>query len=527
MGIEAVVTAQITTESRAAREVVFSYQRENGTVEHAASIEDAMAICPVLGGMSVEQAGVMLELATLGNEALAKEAAEKGKSQAEQEDTQRDEPVEKVHTEQSREKTKNEKSKIPEPVQAQTELALDVPATQQELTEPALNKPTIKEIISEAVQSEAQKSIEPQVFEQLLPETIDRAVLAELEQQPHHELSEKEEIDEAEQKLDTLDKDVMDSVIDIAQDVNVGQEAIVSLEATQDITRIEQKRHPLTINQNNKDDVQQEVVKPNRDVGSVHIEPQATYTEHTSEPSLILYDDEQKEEIAVDSLILSTVAYEIAAEVVSTYDELITIINEQREFADMAIGITEDLFLAVDNDVDTSHAYQDFETFVSTQPVTEVPMSLEDVRIQANEQPLEQTISQVVATISQETNIHISESSQELAQVIAELREIVLSYSENGEAYPQLTPEITEQLIRLLRFVGYEKPSDALTQCVSTHGYLFLWQAIEYVVNQEKMTELGIWGATVVAVKNDEDIKSRVAKFLFGLIGVLNAEPVT
>jgi len=40
----------------------YTYTRENGTVEHAPSIEAAHRMCPILGEMSLEQAGVVLKL---------------------------------------------------------------------------------------------------------------------------------------------------------------------------------------------------------------------------------------------------------------------------------------------------------------------------------------------------------------------------------------------------------------------------------------------------------------------------------
>lgn len=52
------------------------YQRADGTVELATSREDAIARCPVLGKMPVEEAEILLELAAEGNEQLEKEAQE-------------------------------------------------------------------------------------------------------------------------------------------------------------------------------------------------------------------------------------------------------------------------------------------------------------------------------------------------------------------------------------------------------------------------------------------------------------------
>lgn len=54
-------------------ERTYEYIRADGTVETANSIEDAMRRCPVLGGMAMEQAGMLLELAAIGKAKLAEE----------------------------------------------------------------------------------------------------------------------------------------------------------------------------------------------------------------------------------------------------------------------------------------------------------------------------------------------------------------------------------------------------------------------------------------------------------------------
>ncbi len=45
----------------------FEYTRENGTVEYAPDVETAQKLCPILGKMSLEQAGFMFQLAAIGN----------------------------------------------------------------------------------------------------------------------------------------------------------------------------------------------------------------------------------------------------------------------------------------------------------------------------------------------------------------------------------------------------------------------------------------------------------------------------
>ncbi len=65
----------------------YTYIRADGTVEHAATVQEAMKHCSVLGEMSLEQANVMLELAAIGKAKLAQETARHTEPRSKQEET--------------------------------------------------------------------------------------------------------------------------------------------------------------------------------------------------------------------------------------------------------------------------------------------------------------------------------------------------------------------------------------------------------------------------------------------------------
>jgi len=66
----------------------YTYTRANGTVEHAPDLETAHKMCPVLGQMSLEQAGIMLKMGARGRAVAEQKEAEKAELE------QTDEPAE-------------------------------------------------------------------------------------------------------------------------------------------------------------------------------------------------------------------------------------------------------------------------------------------------------------------------------------------------------------------------------------------------------------------------------------------------
>ena len=66
----------------------YTYTRANGTVEHAPDLETAHKMCPILGQMSLEQAGIMLKMGARGRAVAEQKEAEKAELE------QTDEPAE-------------------------------------------------------------------------------------------------------------------------------------------------------------------------------------------------------------------------------------------------------------------------------------------------------------------------------------------------------------------------------------------------------------------------------------------------
>ena len=212
-------------------------------------------------------------------------------------------------------------------------------------------------------------------------------------------------------------------------------------------------------------------------------------------------------------------------ELLDIYQELESIILEQIETDDLVYEATDDFSALIYNDNVSSRVFKDFDEFVSTQPIVDKPPKVSEIQAIANDQPLEQTILQVSNALS-EVDFEL-EPDNELKVSIEALQEIIQLSRQNGDGCPILTQEITKQLIRLIHLLGYEKPEEVLYTFVSSRSYVFLWQSIEYIVNIEKKSEQSLGEGTYLAMNIDNDVMSKIVKYIFGLVGASNTSVIT
>ena len=111
----------------------YNYTRADGTVEHAATAEEAMKLCPVLGKLSLEQANVLLEIVAIGKERLAQDAPRQSEPRSHQEDERVPKPPNKDAPEQVRATVRNQPEATLAPHARQEAVATR--ATQDEMTE--------------------------------------------------------------------------------------------------------------------------------------------------------------------------------------------------------------------------------------------------------------------------------------------------------------------------------------------------------------------------------------------------------
>lgn len=205
-------------------------------------------------------------------------------------------------------------------------------------------------------------------------------------------------------------------------------------------------------------------------------------------------------EVALDERL----GLQFEPEVVDTYKELLAVIEADTAEADE----TTDEFKAFEAKTvprEEPEPAPDFEAFLALQPEPEESIPLEIIVEQAPKQPLEQTIVQLAQYLSdtlQQTQEGAELSDEpmpelsghgELRAIVQDIAEILPSChsvnEENQEKRIQITPEMTQKLLVLLRSLGYERPREVLVEFVRLRGLTFLLQALEYMCQQGNKDE--------------------------------------
>ncbi len=120
-----------------------------------------------------------------------------------------------------------------------------------------------------------------------------------------------------------------------------------------------------------------------------------------------------------------------------------------------------------------------FEAFIMTQPKPEVVLDFETIKNTANEQPLEVGLVQLALLLEE-----VTPDTEALIIMVKELSDsfVVPAHESGGQPDAiRITPEITKNLLALLRLIGYENPGKVLLEFVSRYDLEFLVQAIRYL----------------------------------------------
>lgn len=176
-----------------------------------------------------------------------------------------------------------------------------------------------------------------------------------------------------------------------------------------------------------------------------------------------------------------------------------------------------------------------FEAFIAEQPTAEEAVTLEFIKEQANEQPLEQTfvqLAELLANVAEEESPGAEQI--ELHKILQEIEvALPVRYAVNEieieEPSLRITPELTEKMIRLLSSLGYEHPKEALVDFVRQHDLTFLLQAFQYMCQLCHEDDRQEFLAVPIASTGDDDgaTRLRIGKLLFKLIGELNFDSNT
>lgn len=522
-----------------------SYTLANGTVETAINAEDAIRRCPVLGKMPLEQANVLLELATVGQQKM--DAEKKPKEEVER----------KPKPEES------EKSKVLKPE--------------------AENKPPVNEMADKT------SSIKPVVTNQA-------TIQHEANQVPKLDLARMDKRTgsgdiipaTAYAQVDT-ERNARDLII-VAEKpggIVAAQESATKFQAEQLAHEIEQRHEEVvptlseTLNARPDVEIIQKEAKPfvaqprieavSNDLGlgivtNIDIEQPKAIT-HVSEADMKdistappdqdwgIFDDanilsELKfneneilnlqelfglsstnitpvDEIGQETYSLEEVGASLSTELViedgtlETFELLISLVADERaEDASLELSEIEpgNQIILVEIKPPEISGANIFEEYLEAQSETESEPSIDTIRAGSNDQPLEKTLAQLATAFRE-----LPAENEEVRSVIRDLSE-AFSHSNNiidtKTEVVRITPAIIQKLLELLRLIGYENPQKALLELVARHDLEFLAQAMHYLsqlTNLDNQQEFLVLGKrTTFQPSYTEPLAVRIGKIIMG-----------
>lgn len=495
----------------------YEYTHADGTVHHAENVEVARAACPVLGKMAVEKAELLLEVAAIGQQKM-KEEQQKPKPE------ERPEAKKYIETEHEKQKIKTEpglKSRH-EPITQNEKTIETAQITTRQLTKQNIPQQLIELSVKENSKIETSKiSIKP---------SLDTEIVDVLESYRHFEVT-----TQSQTEVIHIVKSKTARVIPIEQAAISDSEQWFEAKSNPSIVD-EHETAPITAHITESAIPAVEILVTDAETVSAANEEAELIVEETdfeylaedvalketeiqlqaNEDDIGVADITARLKVEDDADELLEMLY--ATETVETYHKLIAITVDTEPIQATvggAITTEEDIsMLEVAGEADVEDKatefyikdIHDFETFIDEQPVTEEPITLEVIQEQiANEQPLEQTFVQLAqhlknnlheaqdtAKPSDEDTPALSELEVELNAILQEIVEILPTvYSINKETQEKrinITPEMTQKLLMLLRSIGYQNPRDALIEFVQLRGLTFLFQAIQCMcqLNHEK-----------------------------------------
>ena len=520
-----------------------SYTLANGTVETAINAEDAIRRCPVLGKMPLEQANVLLELATVGQQKM--DAEKKPKEEVER----------KPKPEES------EKSKVLKPE--------------------AENKPPVNEMADKT------SSIKPVVTNQATIQheanQVPKLDLARMDKRTGSGATAYAQVDTERNARDLI------IVAEKPGGIVAAQESATKFQAEQLAHEIEQRHEEVvptlseTLNARPDVEIIQKEAKPfvaqprieavSNDLGlgivtNIDIEQPKAIT-HVSEADMKdistappdqdwgIFDDENilselkfneneilnlqellglastnitpVDEIGQETYNLEEVGASLSTELViedgtlETFELLISLVADADERAeDASLELSEiepgNQIILVEIKPPEISGANIFEEYLESQSETESEPSIDTIRAGSNDQPLVKTLAQLAIAFRE-----LPAENEEVRSVIRDLSE-AFSHSNNiidtKTEVVRITPAIIQKLLGLLRLIGYENPQEALLELVTRHDLEFLAQAMHYLsqlTNLDNQQEFLVLGKrTTFQPSYTEPLAVRIGKIIMG-----------
>lgn len=130
-----------------------------------------------------------------------------------------------------------------------------------------------------------------------------------------------------------------------------------------------------------------------------------------------------------------------------------------------------------------------FQPLEMSQVQPEKIITFDDVRQGVEGKSFEHTLVEVVKFMSIEQD---SPEQQQLHKIVSEIKKSLANRemdSDTGKFKRFITPEIYENTLALLRFLGHEEPEEILTQFTEAHGEDFLLDTLDYISQLNEVDE--------------------------------------
>lgn len=497
-----------------AEELAYTYQRADGTVERARNAEDAIARCPVLGKLAIEapdQASILLELAAAGNAKIAAEVKKEPKQPTTQEAHPEPKPAKAVELEK----------KVPEisvKQIAKTELPV-IASEPVDTRQPVIKVGNTASYHADIERLELNRQGTLTAIESVVAPNTGVAVESEKQKVKAPQK------DSTSPELTMINKAEPVQPFEISSNEGVDSAPLINVEVEQRHKQDTepQKNEVVIIESSETTAISDELVD------TLDLEYETTDTEMSfwSEdlevPVITLsMDNDSSTELVnheVEAALDENMKQLFETETIETYHELRDLIAEP---------VVKNTVSAVNIESETEGELEPvesltFEAFVATQTVSE-EVTIENIIEQSNEQPLEKTLVQLVEYMSD-----YAEDDEQLEPLLAIIKVLEKSLPKHNFALEaeeiklQISPEITDNLLMLLRELGYQNPREVLVSMVNRFGYTFLLRSLTYLfqlADEDKCIELLI--ISTPAPSSDDSPHSRLGNLVFKLITTRN-----
>ncbi len=501
--IDMQVSAAPTPEEAAA---IYTYQRQDGTVERARSAQDAIDRCPVLGKLAIEdpeQANVLLELAADGEDSTLAAAS----SQQKPEEQKLDETVKADNkTEPKIERLATTSSDVP--VISESAIIAAAPMHRLDKIQP-VDQTTSEEAWHV---TEIHRLIGDQIDKLQQPaETGGKAAA----QRQEPALVTREKVIPRIETADAADRmhivEYRDNQSVVAEEQNTANKPVAAHDHADPEEPIKFKAAPGdTAWPTLAEDIRPVTVE----ISSVFDDPTPVFTLQPDAPApaqmleAIVLDqpeadrlsDFQELESSIDEVEPYTDIPGLVEarglpqheaifddEVMDTFEQLIELVYVEVATIPSS-GIEQPLKLLEGQAILTRPEVPEpiepniFEEFVAsiTKP-KDIP-DLDTIMTSANEQTLEETLVQLSLYLT-ETG-QDSESPPVIQKTLRNLAELLSGDGSDDTVEKDklsITPELTQQLLTLLRAVGYDSPQEVILAFVKEHNFEFLVAAIRHL----------------------------------------------